>query len=200
MTIMGKLEKLAADFGWKLQAPEVGISVMEDFVFKASPPTEKERQCLDYLVRMHKAGQCLGNPEWDRVTRYLWSKEDGWSRYDLLLGKLFSVLQSHHDALHFKACYDEVKAYTPEIDDTSEWCARGDKMFELNRQFRSSKKNSGFYLESLLLNAAQESGGSQEELLKLVSALSDKALLERIKNAWKAFGHLFRRNAPARGE
>ena len=190
MTIMGKLEKLAADFGWKLQAPEVGISVMESFVFRNSPPTEEERRCFDSLVQMHKAGQCLGIQEWDSTIRLLWNTETGWSTYKFLLDQLFSVIQSHHDALYFKACYDEVEASTPEIDDTSEWCARGDKMFELNRQFRSSKKNSGFYLKSLLLNAAQESGGSQEELLKLVSAQMPS----------RRFGHLFRRNAPARGE
>lgn len=247
MTIMGKLEKLAADFGWKLQAPEVGISVMESFVFRNSPPTEEERRCFDSLVQMHKAGQCLGIQEWDSTIRLLWNTETGWSTYKFLLDQLFSVIQSHHDALYFRACYEELESSTPEIGDTDGWCARGDDLFERDGQFRASKKSSGAALERVLLNAARKSGGSQEELLKLVLSLSGKALLERIKNragrpnarpiratstnvpdilehtvatveqhgsgvliwlkqthraenAWKAFGHLFRRNAPARGE
>ncbi len=245
MTIMNQLAKLASDFGWKLQAPEVGIFVMESFVFGNSPPTEEERRCFDSLVQMHKAGQCLGIQEWDSTIRLLWNTETGWSTYKFLLDQLFSVIQSHHDALYFRACYEELESSTPEIGDTDGWCARGDDLLERDGQFRASKKSSGAALEGVLLNAARKSGGSQEELLKLVLSLSGKALLERIKNragrpnarpiratstnvpdilehtvatveqhgsgvliwlkqthraenAWKAFGHLFRRNAPVK--
>ena len=246
-TINQQLENFSLEFGWALKAPEVGISVMENYVFKNSHPTDKEGKCFDRLVQMHKDGQRLGILEWDSTIRLLWSKEEGWSRYKFLLGQLFSVFQSHSDALYYRACYEDVESSTPELWDENGWNARGDEMLELDGRFRSSKKTSGFALESLLLNAAQESGGSPEELLKLVSALSRKALLERIENragrpnarpiratsydvpdilahtvatveqhgsgvliwlkqthraenAWKAFGHLFRRNAPARGE
>ena len=171
MTIMNQLVKFSANFGWALKAPEVGISVMEDFVFKASPPTAAERLCFDLLVQMHKAGQCLGIQEWDSTIRLLWNTETGWSKCKFLLDQLFSVIQSHHDALKYRACYEELEASTPEIGDTRELCARGDKMFELDGQFRSEKKSSGAALERVLLNAARESGGSQEELIKLVLSL-----------------------------
>lgn len=171
MTIMNQLAKLTSDFGWELKAPEVGIFVMENFVFRNSPPTEEERRCFDLLVQMHKAGRRLGIKEWDSTIRLLWSTETGWSTYKFLLDQLFSAIQAHHDALYFRACYEEVKGSTPEIGDTDGWNARGDDLFELDGQFRASKKSSGAALEGVLLNAARKSGGSQEELIKLVLSL-----------------------------
>jgi hypothetical protein len=127
---LNQLVNFAADFGWALKAPEVAISVMKDFVFNTSPPTEAEMRCFEWLVSFHQTDQCPDGVAWGEMKRSLWSEDSGWSRYSFLMEQLFSVIQAHRDALYFRDCYEELEGSTPEMGDTDGWNARGDALKE----------------------------------------------------------------------